>query len=122
MNEIQPCPICGCCVLEEDKQRLADYATLLARYNEAVENGSALSACCCPYQGNGGLWHDERGHYRCGFREKHNALRDAVEWEREAETTWYSDSLPLTARALYELHENFTAARAEVDRLLLGES
>ena len=40
MNEIQPCPICGCCVLEEDKQRLADYAALLARHNmpcEAVE-------------------------------------------------------------------------------------
>jgi len=33
MSEIQPCPICGCCVLEEDKQRLADYAAILARHN-----------------------------------------------------------------------------------------
>lgn len=51
-------------------------------------------------------------------RARYNALREAVAWEREAETAWYSDSLPLTARALYELHENFTAARAEVSRLL----
>ena len=50
--------------------------------------------------------------------DRHTALREAVAWEREAETAWYSDSLPLTARALHELHENFTAARAEVDRLL----
>ena len=121
MNEIQPCPICGCCVLEEDKQRLADYATLLARYNEAVENGSALSACCCPYQGNGGLWHDERGHYRCGFREKHNALRDAVAWERETYEFWeFGRTYTLVANN--EALESMFAARAEVDRLLLGES
>ena len=50
----------------------------------------------------------------------YNALREAVAWEREAETAWYSDSLPLTARALHELHENFTAARAEVDRLIVN--
>ena len=48
---------------------LSDYAALEARHAEAIENGAALSACCCPYQSKGGLWHDDRGHYRCGYKE-----------------------------------------------------
>ena len=52
---------------------------------------------------------------------RHNALKEAVAWERECESAWYSDNLPLSASALHAMHESFIAARAEVDRLLSEE-
>ena len=53
---------------------------------------------------------------------RHNALKEAVAWERECESAWYSDNLPLSASALHAMHESFIAARAEVDRLLSEEN
>lgn len=97
----------------------SDYAALLARHNEAVENGAALSASCCPYQGKGGLWHDERGHYHCGFREKYYALREAVAWERECQLVrHYIIFKALETCALREITRSISAARAAVDALL----
>ena len=49
---------------------------------------------------------------------RHNALVEAVAWERECDDTWYSDNFPLKAPALYELFSTYEAARAEVDKLL----
>lgn len=83
MSEIQPCPICGCCVLEEDKQRLADYTALLAR---------------------------------------HNALREAVAWERECEAVRNKNRMFRNWPETVEAERSYDAARAEVDRLIANET
>ena len=48
---------------------------------------------------------------------RHNALRKAVAWERECEELHDSRHA-----GFVETWENYTAARAEVDRMLSGES
>lgn len=51
---------------------------------------------------------------------RHNALREAVEWERECIDTWeYGTALKM--QALDEQVASMRAARAEVDRLI-GEN
>ena len=52
MSEIQPCPICGCCVLEEDKQRLADYAALRARMARLEEALRGIEVMADDERGN----------------------------------------------------------------------
>ena len=47
---------------------------------------------------------------------RHNALREAVEWERECQSFTYRN--PLSIDAMKELLLTRYAARAEVDRLL----
>ena len=71
----------------------SDYADLLARHNALVIEHAALLI-------------------------NNNALVEAVAWERECDSVWYSATLNLTNPALYELFSTYDAARAEVDRLL----
>ena len=48
---------------------------------------------------------------------RHNALRDAVAWERECEAFW-NENTATTCDGAFEVEDNLEAARAEVDRLL----
>ena len=50
---------------------------------------------------------------------RHNALREAVEWERECQSFTYRN--PLSIDAMKEILRTRYAARAEVDRLIGGE-
>ena len=45
-------------------------------------------------------------------------LQEAVRWERECDSAWDSDNLPLKAPALYELFATYEAARAAVDAMV----
>ena len=51
------------------------------------------------------------------LRARHNALREAVAWERECEALW-NDNTATTCDGAFEVEDNLDAARAEVDRLL----
>ena len=54
------------------------------------------------------------------LRARHNALREAVAWERECIDTWeYGTALKM--QALDEQVASMRAARAEVDRLIANE-
>lgn len=51
---------------------------------------------------------------------RHNALREAVAWERECQSFTYRN--PMSIDAMKEILRTRYAARAEVDRLLENES
>lgn len=44
----------------------------------AGKNGRELSASCCPFLNNNGLYSDEYGHTRCHAKERVKALEDAL--------------------------------------------
>lgn len=52
---------------------------------------------------------------------RHNALREAVEWERKAHSAYNDACVEDGYGQLVWATENLTKARAEVDRLLMEE-
>lgn len=119
----------------------SDYTALLARHNalvEAVHKAMDRTADCDKKQTDDQLIADVAYLKRrasddfktsvdCGNRafaaeQKYDALRDAVEWLREVDDVreWLAEFPWL--RKWSGLDQCMNAARAEVDRLLLGES
>lgn len=127
MSKIAKCPMCGdepdvlidlfdkhgkypkgysCCGAEFiELERWNQYATLLARHNALRYNASVIIKA---YRAN---------------RKKLDALVEAVAWIKECELVrHYVIFDALETCALREITRSISAARAEVGRLLEGES